>query len=187
MNQPQVSGPFGKISRSSLYAFQLVYKEQTLSHPTVSLRHKRCIEGRENVENDSSCGIIFAQTLRIPRSSVITCQVLFWINPSSSEISRTVNRRSPHTIFFTSSTLLLFLLVEGLPHLGSSSTSSHPSLNLSYQRRYVREKLLNETKSALCRLVQAYKELLKEIFPNGLEIRGWFVALLSLQNRQAKT
>ena len=49
------------------------------------------------------------------------------------------------------------------------------------------EKLLNETKSALCRLVQAYRELLKEIFPNGLEILGWFVALLTLQNCQTKT
>ena len=82
MNQPQSSGPFGKISRSSLYAFQLVYKEQTLFHPTVSLWHKRCIEGREDVENDPRCGIIFAQTLRIHRSSVIICQMSFQFNPS---------------------------------------------------------------------------------------------------------
>ena len=137
MNQPQVSGPFGKISGSSLYAFQFVYKEQTLSHPTVSLWHKTYIEGREDVENDLRCGIIFAQTLRIPRSSVITCQMLFWFNPSSSKISRTVNRRSPRTIFFTSSTLVSSLLVEELPHLGSSLTSSHPSLNLACQRETV--------------------------------------------------
>ena len=91
MNQPQISGPFGKISRRSLYAFQLVYKEQTLSHPTVSLWHKRCIEEREDVENDPRCGIIVAQTLRIPRSSVNIWQMLFRFNPSSSEISRTVN------------------------------------------------------------------------------------------------
>ena len=57
MNQPQISSPFGKISRSSLHVFQLVYKEQTLSHPTVSLWHKRCIEGREDVENDPSPGV----------------------------------------------------------------------------------------------------------------------------------
>ena len=105
MNQPQISGPFKKISRSSLHAFQLVYKEQTLSHSTVSLWHKRCIEGREDVANDPRCGIIFAQTLRIPRS-VIICQMLFRFNPSSSEISCTVNRRSLRTIFFTSSTLV---------------------------------------------------------------------------------
>ena len=120
-NQPRIAGPFGKISRSSLYAFQQVYKEQFLSHPTVSLWHKKCTEEHEDVENDPRCGIIFAQTLRISRSSVTICQMLFRFNPSSSEISRTVNRRSPRTIFFTSSTLVLFLLVEGPPYLGSSS------------------------------------------------------------------
>ena len=45
--------------------------------------------------------------------------------------------RSPRTIFFASLTLLSFLLVEGLPHLGSSSTSPHPSLNLLCQRETV--------------------------------------------------
>jgi len=60
-------------------------------------------------------------------------------------------------------------------------TSSCPSLNI-----LSREKLLNEIKSVLCRLVEAYKELLKGIFPNGPEISGWFVALLSLQKSSNK-
>ena len=127
MNQPQISGPFGKISRSFLYAFQLVYKEQTLSHPTVSLWHKRCLEGREDVENDSRCGIIFCTNFAHSQIFVIICQMLFRFNPSSSEITCTVNRRSPRTIFFTSSTLVSFLLVEGLPHLGHPQ---HPQILL---------------------------------------------------------
>ena len=61
----------------------------------------------------------------------------FQFNPSSFEISRTVNRRSPRSIFFTSSTLVLFLLVVGLPHLELSSTSSHLSLNRLCQRKTV--------------------------------------------------
>ena len=32
MNQPEISGPFGKISRSSLYAFQLVYIDRVPTH-----------------------------------------------------------------------------------------------------------------------------------------------------------
>ena len=129
-----------KIPSEALCMLQQVYKEQTLTRSTVFLWHKRFREGREDVENNPKCGTILASSLHkfcaFSRSSVIVYQMLFRFNPSSSEISRTVNRRSPRTIF-TSSTLISFLLVEGLPHPGSSSTSSRPSLNFLCQRNTV--------------------------------------------------
>ena len=79
------------------------------------------------------CGTILEPSLCISRP-VIICQMLFRFNLSPSEISRTLNRPSPRTTFFTSSTLVSFLLVEGLPHLGSSSRLS---LNLLCQRNTV--------------------------------------------------
>ena len=76
-----------------------------------------------------SFGTIFAQIFRIPKSSMIIFHTLSRLISSSSAIIRTVNRRSPRTICFTRSTLSAVLLVEGLPLLESSSTSSRPSLN----------------------------------------------------------
>ena len=54
---------------------QQVNKEQLLSRLTVFLWHKRFKEGSEKVEDDPRCGTIFAQTLRIPRFSVIIYQI----------------------------------------------------------------------------------------------------------------
>ena len=70
-----------------------------------------------------------SQILRIPKSSVIL-QILSRFMPSSLAISRTVSGRSPRTKCLTRSTLASVLVVEGLPLLGLSSTSSRPSLNL---------------------------------------------------------
>ena len=56
---------------------QQVYKEQTLSRLTVLLWHKRFKEGSDDVKDDLGCETFFAQTLRIPRSSVIICQMLY--------------------------------------------------------------------------------------------------------------
>ena len=117
---------------------QQVYKEHILSRSIVFLWRKS-----ELVEDDFRCGTIsapsLAQSLLIPRSSVIICQMLLRFNPRSSEINRIVNRRSPSTIFFTSLTLVIFLVVEDFPHLESSSTSSRPSMNLLYQRKTVEQ------------------------------------------------
>ena len=63
-----------------------------------------------------SFGTIFAQTLHILKSSMIICLMLFQPNPSLFEINRTVNQWSPHTIFFTSLALVLFLLVHSWDH-----------------------------------------------------------------------
>ena len=129
---------FGKSPAEALCMLQHVYKEQSLSRSTVfhgtkdskkDVRMLRMVPGVE-------------PSLCISRSSVILCQMLFRFNLSSYEISCTLNRPSPRTIFFTSSTLLSFLFVEGLPHLGSFFTSSRPSLNLLCQRKTVeRDKL----------------------------------------------
>ena len=128
----------GKSLSEALCMLPQVYEAQILSRSTVFPCHKKFKERSEDVEDDPRCGNIMAQTTGIPRYSVMICQILFRFNPSSFEISRTVNRRSPRTIFFTSSTLVWFLLVEGLPHLGSSSKSSRPFLNLLCQRKTVK-------------------------------------------------
>ena len=74
-------------------------------------------------------GTIFAQIFHIPKSSVITFHTLSRLIFNSSTIIWTVNRWLLHTICFMCSTLSAVLLVEGLPLLELSSTSSHPSLN----------------------------------------------------------
>ena len=47
------------------------------------------------------------------------------------------------------------------------------------------EQLLNKT-SALRRLVETYQVLMKEIFPNDLEIFSWFVALFVITKSSRK-
>ena len=46
----------GKSPLEALCMFEQVYKEQTLSHSTVSLWHKRFKEGCEDVADDPGCG-----------------------------------------------------------------------------------------------------------------------------------
>ena len=46
----------GKSPLEALCMLEQVYKEQTLSHSTVSLWHKRFKEGYKDVEDDSRCG-----------------------------------------------------------------------------------------------------------------------------------
>ena len=79
--------------------------------------------------SESSLGTIFAQILRIPKSSVMIVQTVSLLMDSSLAIIRTVRRRSALTSCFTCSVLPAILLVEGLPDLWSSSTSLCPSLN----------------------------------------------------------
>ena len=97
----------GKSILEALCMLQHVYKEQSLSCSTVFLCHKRFKAGRLDVENDPKCGTILVPSLCISRSFVIICQMLFRFNLNSFEISRTLNRPSPRTIFFTSLTLVI--------------------------------------------------------------------------------
>ena len=77
-----------------------------------------------------SCGTLACATFVGHHSKVLvplhifssSVNVILEFNLSSSKISGAVNRQSPHNNFFTSLTLVSFLLVKGLPHQGSSST-----------------------------------------------------------------
>ena len=86
----------------------------------------------------SNLGTIFAQIFLIPKSSVLILHTLSLFIPSSSSIILTVRRRWLHTFCLTRSTFSFVLLVDGLPLLWSSSTSSLPSLYLlSHSKRLV--------------------------------------------------
>ena len=87
---------------------------------------------------------------------------------SSLAIIRTVKRRSALTSCFTCSVLSAVLLVEGLPELRSSSTSSRPSLNrLCHSNTRVRNMALLPYTCCTVILVSC---------PAEQEISGWFSA-----------
>ena len=78
----------------------------------------------------SNLGTTFAQIFLIPRSSIMILHTFSLFIPSSSATILTVRRRSLRTFCLTRSTFSSVLLVDDLPLLWSSSTSSLPSLNL---------------------------------------------------------
>ena len=109
-----------------------------------------------------------------PKSSVIIFHTLSRLISSSSSIIWTVNRQLPCTICFTRSTLSIVLLVEGLPLLESSSTSSRPSLNcLCHSKTRERDIVSSRTLSA------AFRVHPMEFVPAGPKTSDWYVALLS--------
>ena len=66
----------------------------------------------------------------IPKSFVIIFQKLSFFMSWWLKIIQTVNQQIPHILCLTHSVLTSVPLVEGLPFLGSSSTSLRPTLNL---------------------------------------------------------
>ena len=118
------------------------YSKIHVSSPVMTLRSKSGSVWRHSMmswhtcmsrsiwSSFSSLGTIFVQTFHMPKSSVIIFQTLSFFKSIWLAIIRTVNRQSPCTTCFTHSTLTSVLLVEGLPLLESSSTSSHSALNL---------------------------------------------------------
>ena len=87
------------------------------------------------------CSFVFHSATLVSflhRSSVMILHTISLCIPSSSTIILTVRRRSLHTFCLTCSTFSCVLLVDGLPLLWSSSTSSLPSLNLlCHSKRWV--------------------------------------------------
>ena len=85
--------------------------------------------------------IQFGYFLDMPKSPILNFQILFHIIFRPFEQS---NRQSAYTTYLTRSTFISVLLVEGLPLLKSSFTSSWPSLNLlCNSKARVRDMLLS--------------------------------------------
>ena len=124
---PFVSGLYSKI--------QLSFQEMTLPSKFGSVsRHSRMSLQTSTLHSfwlsENSLGTtIFAQILRIPKSSVMILETVSLLMDSSLTIICTVRRQSAFTSCFTCSVLSAVLLVEGLLDLWSSSTSLRPSLN----------------------------------------------------------
>ena len=119
----------------------------------------------------SSLGTISAQTLCMPKSSVIIFQTLSFVKSSWLAIFWTVNQQSPRTICLTHLTLTSVLLVEGLPLLESSSTSSHPSLISCATQKHVCATWLYLHAPA-----EAFQVLVTEFSPTAPVISGLLIA-----------
>lgn len=115
----------------------------------------------------SSFSTIFVQIFRTSKS------------PAHLRLSRTVSQRLPCTICLTCSTLASVLLVEGLPFLGSSSPSLHPSLNLLCHLK-TRERNIVSSLYTCCSMLSASDGFFHQKHSVGPETSGWFVALCPL-------
>ena len=123
----------------------------------------------------SSLGTISAETLCMPKSSVIIFQTLSSVKSSWLVIFRTVNQLSPRTTCLTHLMLTSVLLAEGLPLLESSSTSSHPSLISCATQKHV-----CATWCYLHALAEVFQVLVMEFSPTAPDISGLFIAWCSL-------
>ena len=107
-----------------------VYKEQTLSHSTVSLWHKRFKGGREVVEDDPRCGRPFTSRNKTNVELVkkIVCgDRRLTVRLISDELG--LNRNSIWQIN-TEDVGMRKVCAKMIPHLGYFSTSSRPSMHL---------------------------------------------------------
>ena len=96
----------------------------------------------------SNLGTIFAQIFLIPRFSKLILYTLSLFMPSSYAIILTVRRQSLRTFSLTRPTYSSFLLVDGLPLLGSSSKTALSSLNfLSHPKSRVLDIMLSTSTS----------------------------------------
>ena len=127
----------GKTPLEALCMLEQVYKEQTLSHSTVSLWHKRFKERCKDVEDDPRCGRpsssrnetnveLVKKIVRGDRR--LTVQLI------SDELG--LNENNIWQII-TEDLGMLKVCAKMIPHLGSFSTSSHPSMHLLCQRETV--------------------------------------------------
>ena len=114
-----------------------VFLEQTLSHLTVSLWHKRFKEGCEDVEDDPRCGR--PSTSRDETNVELVKKIVCGDHPLtvrliSDELG--LNRNSLWQII-TEDLGMRKVCAKMIPHLGSFSTSSHPSMHFLRQRETV--------------------------------------------------
>ena len=178
-NQPQISGPFGKISfRSSMHVSRCLQRANFVSFNSFSLAQKIQRKtlgcwGWSQVWNHLCA---FPDLLWLFAKCYIS---LIWVHLRSvahltDHLHAPSSLQARHWFHF-----YLWKAFHTWDH------PQHPHVFLWIF--CAREKLLNETKFALCRHLETCIELLKEIFPNGPEIWDWFVGLLSLRNRRAKT
>ena len=108
------------------------------------------------------------------RSSVVILHTLTLFIPSLSAIILPVRQRSLHTFCLTRSTFLSVLLVDGLPPLWSSSTSSLPSFNLlCHSKRQVLD-IVSSPKTSWSNFSASVG-----VFQDEQETSGWFVVRCS--------
>ena len=120
-----VNGSYSKIHDSSPVIIQPSKFGSVSSCVRMSWHTSTCRSFCSSVNN---LGTIFAQIFLILSSSIMIVHTLLLFILNSFAIILTVKRRSLHTCR-TRSTFSSVLLVDGLPLLESSSTSSLPSLN----------------------------------------------------------
>jgi len=118
------------------FCFRIYWKHHVLS-PLMTLSNISALRKRSDEMWSQrrfwSCvkirGTIFAEIFLFPKSSFTICCIVSLFIFSSSAIILTPNLRYEHTNVHTLSTFVSALCVFGCPLLGSSYTSSHPSLN----------------------------------------------------------
>ena len=144
---------FEKFPSKALCMLEQVYKEQTLSLSTVSLRHKRFKEGCENLEVDPRCGR--PSTSRSETNVELVKKIVrgdrrLTMRLISDELG--LNRKRIWQII-AEDLGMCKVCAKMIPHLESFSTSSRSSTHFLFHREIV-----DETKSALCRLAEKHTE-----------------------------